>query len=122
MGTVCYRVGIVCRRAAEGEGAADVGGFGRQGEADLRAGAARAAEDVRAELRSQDIRQLARDHLRLVVAAPPLPCPMQRHGHDDINVGKLRRGSQALTQHPCEVAPGRQTALILQMPGNVAKV
>lgn len=122
MGTVCHRVGIVCRRAAEGEGAADVGGLGRQGEADLRAGAARAAEDVRAELRSQDIRQLARDHLRLVVAAPPLPRPMQRHRHDDIDVGKLRRGSQALTQHPREVSPGRQTALVLQVPGNAAKV
>ena len=47
-----------------------------KGKADLRAGAARAAEDVRAELDTQCGCELTRDDFRLVIAAPPTSRPM----------------------------------------------
>ena len=106
----------------KGEGAADIGRLGRHGQADLGTGAARAAEDVRAELGAKRRSELARDHLRLVVAAPPLPRPVQRHWDDDVHVGKLRRGCQAFAQHAGEVPPGREPTFILQVPGNMAVV
>ena len=104
-------------RAAEGEGTADVGRLFRDGKADLGAGAADAAEDIRAQLGAQSGGELERDDLRLIIAAPPLPRPMERHGDDDVHVGELRRGGQAFAQHAGEVPPGRQPALVLQVPG-----
>lgn len=109
-------------RAAEGEGAADVGGLFRDGKADLGAGAADAAEDIRAQLGAQNGGEFACDNLRLVVAAPPLPRPMERHGNDDVHVGELRRSGQAFAQHAGEVPPGRQPTLVLQVPGDMAVV
>ena len=101
----------------EGEGTADVGGLFRNGKADLGAGAADAAEDIRAQLGAQNGGEFACDNLRLVVAATPLPRPVERHGDDDVHVGELRRGGQALAQHAGEVPTGRQPALVLQVPG-----
>ena len=106
----------------KGEGAVDIGCLGRHGQADLGTGAARAAEDVRAEVGAQRGGELARDHLRLVVAAPPLPRPVQRHRDDDVHVGKLRRGGQAFAQHAGEVPPGREPTFILQVPGDMTVV
>lgn len=107
---------------AEGEGAADVGRLVRNGKVDLGAGAAGTADDVRAELRSQDIRDFARDDLRLIVAAPPLPRPVERHGNHYIHVDELRRGGQALAQQMGEMPPGRQSAPVFQVPGNMAVI
>ena len=114
--------GGTCGQRAEGEGAADIGCLRREGKADLGAGAAHAAQDVRAQVCAEDIRQLAGDDLRLVVAAPPSPRPVQRDGDDYIHVRELRRGGQALAQHPGEEPPGRQTALVLQVPRDVPEV
>ena len=105
-----------------GEGVADVGRLGRHGQADLGTGAAGAAEDVRAKLGAQRKGEFARDDLRLIVAAPPPPRPVERDGDDDVHVGELRRGSQAFAQHAGEVPPGRQPALILQVPGDMTVV
>lgn len=106
----------------KGEGAVDIGCLGRHGQADLGTGAARAAEDVCAELSAKCGGELARDDLRLIVAAPPLPRPMQRHRDDDVHVGKLRRGCQAFAQHAGEVPPGREPTFILQVPRDTAIV
>ena len=96
VGCRAWRICIVTCKGSllvtgKGEGAADVGGLGRQRQADLGAGAARAAQDVRAELSSEDIRQLARDNLRLVVATLPPPRPVQRDGDDNIHVREVKR-------------------------------
>ena len=115
-------MGTTFGKCPKDEGAADVGGLGVGGEADLGAGAAGAAEDVRAQVCAEDIRQLARDDFRLVVAAPPSPRLMQRDWNDDVHVGELRRTGEALPQHAGEKPPGREPAFVFQVPGDMAVI
>ena len=58
-------------------------------ELGLAAGAPAAAQDIRAEGDSQRPRNLAGQHLRLVVPSPPFPHPVERDRDDGIYVGPM---------------------------------
>ena len=114
------------------EGGCDVLGLLLNGKARLGAGAARTDEEVRpanrkipgqagndeGRWRAESGGDGAGEDFSLVVATGAEAGPVEWDGDDQVNVGKMRGGSQVAAEEDAKVTPGGQVGLVFQCTGN----